>query len=393
MTSTMRALDVRVEGTPSWKERQSDLIMRRPLNEWTFTHMNWLMPTERVARGPAVRHLHSNPVCLDLTYRFDDRDFSLADLHRRTYTTAFVVLHHGQIVHEIYPGAFAHARARMQLFSLSKSVTSILFGIALAEGAIGSVKDQITDYRPEFAGTPYDGTTLADLLDMTSGVGDLEVWDVPGSAIRRFERAVLSGGDIGEIIRSAPRISNAGERFNYSTFDSQILGWVLEAATGRSLAAYASDRLWTRIGAERDAFYGLTRSHPRTAIGAGAFNATARDMARVGLVMVEDGIVDGRQLVPADWVRRCRGTDLPHLAVGTLGPSGYPHYGYANQWWTLGERCFHAFTGLGVHGQYLFIDPAAGVVIVKCSAWPTEDDEARDRETITALRRIADHLA
>ena len=170
--------------------------MRRPFNEWTFTHMDWLMPTERVARGPAVRPLPINPVRLNLTYRFDDRDFSLADLHRRTYTTAFVVLHHGQIVHEIYPGAFAHARVRMQLFSLSKSVTSILLGIALAEGAIGSVKDQVTDYRPEFTGTAYEGTTLADLLDMSSGVGEPEVWDVPDSAIRRFERAALSGGDI-----------------------------------------------------------------------------------------------------------------------------------------------------------------------------------------------------
>ena len=151
--------------------------------------------------------------------------------------------------------------------------------------------------------------------------------------------------------------------------------------------------MWTRIGAERDAYYGLTRSHPRTAIGAGALNATARDLARVGLVMVNDGVVDGRQLVPTDWVRRSRGTELAHLAVGALGPSGYDHYGYANQWWTLGETCFHAFTGLGIHGQYLFVDPAADVVIVKCSAWPTEDDEARDRETIAALRRIANHLA
>jgi CubicO group peptidase (beta-lactamase class C family) len=92
-------------------------------------------------------------------------------------------------------------------------------------------------------------------------------------------------------------------------------------------------------------------------------------------------------------VRRSRGSDLPQLAVGALGPSGYAHYGYANQWWTLGSACFDAFTGVGVHGQYLFVDPAADVVIVKCSAWPTQDDPARDRETINALRRIADHFA
>jgi CubicO group peptidase (beta-lactamase class C family) len=393
MTSTAERPTVRVAEPPSWWERQGDLIMRRPFNEWTFTHMSWLMPTEVVLRGGDHRPLPVNPQPLDLTYRFDDRDYSMAELHRRTFTTAFVVLRHGEIVHESYPGAFAGPRTRMQLFSVSKSVTSMLVGIALAECAIGSVKDRITDYRPDFLGTAYEETTIAELLDMTSGVGDPEVWDVPDSGIKRFERAIMGGGDVAGVVRSAPRTAPAGERFNYSTFDAQLLGWVLEAATGMSLARYAAERLWQRIGAERDAYYWLTRARPRTAIGAGSFNATPRDVARLGLLMANDGVVAGEQIVPREWVRRSRGSDLPQLAVGALGPSGYPHYGYANQWWTLGGSSFHAFTGVGVHGQYLFVDPTAGVVIVKCSAWPTQDDEHRDRETITALRRVADHFA
>ena len=393
MTSTTERAALPAAPGPSWWERQGDLIMRRPFNTWTFTHMNWLMPTEHVRRGGPHRPLPLNPCPLDLTYRFDDADHTLGDLHRRTYTTAFVVLHRGEIVHETYPGAFTGPRIRMQLFSISKSVTSMLIGIALADGAIGSIKDRITDYRPDFRDTAYADCTLADLLDMTSGVGDAEVWDVPDSGIKRFEQAVMGGGDVGEVVRAAPRRAAPGERFNYSTFDAQVLGWVLEAATGRSLAAYASEKLWSHIGADRDAYYWLTRAHPRTAIGAGSFNATPRDVARLGLMMAADGVVDGRQVVPRDWVRRSRGSDLPQLAVGALGPSGYDHYGYANQWWTLGEHAFHSFTGVGVHGQYLFVDPGAEIVIVKCSAWPTQDDERRDRETITALRRIADHFA
>jgi CubicO group peptidase (beta-lactamase class C family) len=378
---------------PSWWDRQGDLIMRRPFNEWTFTHMNWLMPTERVPRGGIHRPLPVDPCPLDLTYRFDGGDHTIADLHRRTHTTAFVVLHHGRIVHEAYPGAFAGPRTRMQLFSVSKSVTSILIGIALAEGAIGGVHDRVIDYRPDFAGTAYDETTVAELLTMTSGVGDLESWDVPDSGIKRFEQAVMGGGDVAEVVRTAGRAAGPGERFNYSTFDAQLLGWVLEAATGTSLASYAADRLWRHLGADRDAYYWLTRARPRTAIGAGSFNATARDIARLGLLMADDGVVAGRQIVPRDWVRLSRGSELPQIAVGALGPSGYDHYGYANQWWTLGSACFDAFAALGVHGQYLFIDPSAHVVIVKCSAWPTQDDPRRDHETITALRRIADHFA
>jgi len=393
MTSTIEPTTIRPAAKPSWWDRQGDLIMRRPFNEWTFTHMNWIMPTEYVARSGPHLPLPLSPDPLDLTYRFDDRDHTLTDLHRHTNTTAFVVLHRGEIVHETYPGVFAGPRSRMQLFSISKSVTSMLIGIALADGAIGSVKDRVTDYRPDFRGTAFEESTLAELLDMTSGVGDAEVWDVPDSGIKRFEQAIMGGGDIAEVIRSAPRRTAPGERFNYSTFDAQILGWVLEAATGRSLATYAAERLWNHIGADRDAYFWLTRARPRTAIGGGSFNATARDIARLGLLMANDGVVAGQQVVPREWVRRSRGSDLPHLAVGALGASGYDHYGYANQWWTLGESSFNAFTGLGVHGQYLFVDPTADIVIVKCSAWPTQDDERRDLETITALRRVADHFA
>ena len=222
---------------------------------------------------------------------------------------------------------------------------------------------------------------------MTSGVGDLETWDEQDSGIKRFERAIVGGGDIVQVVREAPRTAPAGTRFNYSTFDSQVLGWVLEAATGKPLPTYASEQLWSRIGADHDAYYWLTRKRPRTAIGGGSFNATARDLARIGQLMVSDGRVAGEQVVPRAWVRRSRAA---RIATGTLGPSGYPHYGYANHWWTLDDG---AFTAVGVHGQYLYVDPAADVVIVKCGAWPTQDDEARDAETIVALREVARYLA
>jgi CubicO group peptidase (beta-lactamase class C family) len=358
-----------------WWERQGDLIMRRPFSEWTFTHMNWVLPSERIAKG------EPNPLPMEL------EDLDLGELHRRTNTTAFVVLRDGMLVHEAYPGAFARPGARMQLFSLSKSVLSMMVGIALADRMISSLDDTVRTYLPDWKGTAYQDVTIAQLLDMTSGVGDLEVWDVEDSGIKRFERAIAGGGDVVKIVKSAVRTAEAGARFNYSTLDSQVLGWVLEAATGETLAKYASRQLWQKIGAEHDAYYWLTRGKPRTAIGAGSLNATARDLARLGQVMADDGLAAGERVVPADWVRRSR---VPRHAVGTLGPSGYPHYGYANHWWTLDNG---AFTGVGVHGQYLYVDPAARIVIVKCSAWPTQDDPARDKETISALKAIATRLS
>jgi CubicO group peptidase (beta-lactamase class C family) len=392
MTTLIGTDHERAVRQPSWWERQGELIMRRPFNEWTFAHMNRLLPSEPVPAGPVSRPLPERPHPLPVTYEFEGAEHTLAELHTRTYTTAFVVLYQGAVVHESYPGAFTSRRSRFQLFSLTKSVTSMLFGIALADGEIKSVDDKVTDYRPDFLGTGYDGPTLGDLLDMSSGVGDLESWDAPQSDIKRFERAILGGGSVEEVVRSARRTTSSGQAFNYSTLDAQVLGWVIEAATGKSLARYAADRLWSRIGAERPAYYWLTRAKPRTAIGGGSLCATARDLARLGLLMARDGMLAGEQIVPSEWVHRSRGSAEPHLAVGALGPSGYDHYGYANLWWTLGGP-HQAFTGLGVHGQYLFVDPAADVVIVKYSAWPTQDDPSRDRETITALQRVAQYLS
>ncbi|MFI5557534.1 serine hydrolase domain-containing protein [Streptomyces sp. NPDC051738] len=376
-----------------WLWRHQDEVMtRRTVNEWTFTHMNLLLPTEDVRRSGDVFPLPRRPHPLEVTYGFEGRERSLAELHARTNTTSFVVLHGGEIVHESYPGYFAQSDVRFQMFSITKSVTSMLIGIAIDEGAIKDVTDPVTAYRRELVGSAFDGVTIEHLLDMSSGVGDLvEDHTDRDSLINRFAKATTGGGSLHEVVSSAERSTEANTQFSYSTIDTQVLGWVLESATGRSLAQYATERLWSRIGAERDAYYWLTRGHPRTAIAGGSLNATARDMARLGLLMSRGGELNRQRIVPEEWVKRSRGRGVPHLEVGALGPSGYPHYGYSNKWWTLGgERC--PFTGVGIHGQYLYVDPDADVVIVKTSAWPTADDPSRDAESITALRAVADHL-
>ncbi|MFD9041225.1 serine hydrolase domain-containing protein [Streptomyces bottropensis] len=376
-----------------WLWRHQDEVMtRRPVNEWTFTHMNLLMPTEGVRRGGEVFPLARRPRPLEVTYGFEGRERSLAELHARTNTTSFVVLRGGEIVHESYPGYFAGDDVRFQLFSMTKSVTSMLIGIALDEGAIKDVTEPVTVYCKWLAGSAFDGVSIEHLLDMSSGVGDLvEDYTVRDSLINRFAQAATGGGSLHEVVSSAERSTEAGTQFSYSTIDTQVLGWVLESATGQPLARYATERLWSRIGAEHDAYYWLTRGHPRTAIAGGSLNATARDMARLGLLMSRGGELDGQRIVPKEWVARSRGRGLPHLEVGALGPSGYPHYGYSNKWWTLGgER--RPFTAVGIHGQYLYVDPDADVVIVKTSAWPTADDPSRDAESVTALRAVADHL-
>ena len=374
-----------------WRH-QVDVILGRPLNEWTFSHGRVIVPTENVPRSGPTRPLPVRLEPLDVRYRYGGRDHRLSELHPRTNTTSFLVLHGGTLIHEVYPGRFAGSGVRVFLFSLSKSVTSMLLGVALAEGAISGVGDPVTLYRPDLAGCAYDGLSIEHLLDMCSGVGDLEDWTNPNALVNRFAEAVLGRGSVLDVVRSAQKFAEPGTVFNYSTLDSQVLSWVLEAATGRTIAGYTAEKLWAKIGAEQDGFYGLTRSRPRTALGSGSLNACARDVARIGLVMAAGGRLHGEQVVPAEWAARSRGRGQPHLEVSALGDSGYPHYGYANQWWTLGGD-HRAFTGLGIHGQYLYVDPDAHVVIVKTSAWDSADDEDRDAETIAAFRAVVAHLA
>ncbi|MFT4165779.1 MAG: serine hydrolase [Microlunatus sp.] len=348
------------------------------------------MPTEPVhcADQPCLL-----PTALDdqliseVTYEYGESR-TLVDLHRRTHTTGFLVWHQGRVLHESYPGVFGSSRTRFQLFSLTKSVTSMLVGIAVERGEIGSTDDQVVSYLPDLRNSSYDGVTVEHLLAMSSGVAGIEDWTIPDSVINRFSAAVTTGGSVLDVILSTERVQAPGTAFNYSTIDTHVLGWVLESATGSSLARYAERQLWQPMGAETDAYYFLTRGRPRTALGGGSLNATVRDLARVGAIMARNGRVGETQLVPEAWVERSRGSALPHLQVGALNEGGgYPHYGYANQWWTLGgER--RAFTGLGVHGQFLWVDPPSETVIVKTSAWNTADDEDKDRETCAALAAI-----
>lgn len=372
---------------------QGKIGMTRPANEWVFTHMSAIMPTVPLERSGPVRELPlADPATVpDLRYEYAGETRTLEDLHRNTNTTSFVVLHRGEIIEESYPGFFAKEDSRYQLFSITKSVTSMLVGIALERGEITGLNQTVAELVPRLADSAYGPVTLEQLLSMSTGVGGPEDWTIPDALINRFEEAVTSGGDIWKLIAGAPRATPAGEQFNYSTLDTQVLGWALEGATGKPLNEYASEQLWNRIGAEQDGYYFQTRKQPGTSLGGGSLNLQTRDLARVGLLMSQGGQWDGEHIVPREWVDRSSGNDVPFLQPGKLGPTASGPFGYSNLWWTLGDA-HGSYSGIGVHGQYLFIDPVAEVVIAKTSAWASAEDEEREAETLAALTQFAAQL-
>ena len=300
----------------------------------------------------------------------------------RTFTNAFLVMRDGRIVFEDYRNRMTPA-TRHIAFSMSKTITALLYGTAMAKGEIDSLDDPVTRYVPELSASGYGKATIRNLLEMRSGVDADERYDFgenPSFAARMHETAIVRnerrfadfGRDVGG--RNAP-----GSTFNYLTLDTMVLGWVLERATGQSFERLTQERLWQPLGAESEGFW-LVDGPPGEgrALNGMGFNATLRDFARLGQLMLDKGQANGRQIVPADWVE----------TMTRMKPTGGPMPGYGLQTWQVDEEP-GAFAAVGLAGQLIYVHPASRTVIVKLSYFPpVEPDWLRD-EVFGYFARIA----
>ncbi len=282
-----------------------------------------------------------------------------------TRTAAFIVMRDDRIVYERYSRGFDQ-HSLLNSFSIAKSIVATLIGIAHAEGRI-SLEATVADYRPEFAGTPYGTVTLQALLTMTSGMGDAPSI-LPGRAQYYY------GDDLHEVVGRSQPESRAANRWRYSEADVQMLGFVLEAATGMTVSAYLAEKLWTPLGMESEALWALDHEGGVEKSFC-CISARARDFARFGRLYLEGGRVNGTQVLPAQWAAR---TVLP----GIRTPDGYTHQ---HLWWTPGggEGDFYAY---GHNGQYLYVNPKARVVIVKFSETNRQDPVPMFRAVASSLK-------
>ena len=347
-------------------------MLESEVNSLTFRTMDVLFDTRTVPRGGRVWVLPRTDQTLDFTYQWEGETLSVEDFLERTYTNAMLVIKDGRIVSEIYRNN-SNADTRFIGWSMTKSITSVLIGCALADGNIESLDTAISDYLPELKGGGYDGVSIRHVMQMRSGVDYPERYDFenPGTAARNHIAALVRNtARFADIARALPRIREPGELFQYKTIDTAVLGWLIERATGRSVAAYTASCLWEPLGAESDGYY-IMDGPPgigREFSGAG-FNATLRDFARFGQMMLDGGVADGRRIVSEQWVRQ------------STQPSGQQEglpAGYGLQWWMMGEE--GAYAAIGLQGQYVYVDPATRTVVVKLSYFPPGDNRA-DGET------------
>lgn len=355
----------------------------------SFQHWDDIYPVRTVPRSGPVFELPraAEPIRLE-SFEFAGETRALEDYFARARTTGLVVLKDGVVMYERYRlGADEHSR--FASMSVAKSVVSTLVGFAVADGLIAGVDRPITDYLPELAGTGYDGVPIKAVLQMSSGVAFSEDYESPSSDFMRLWYEVVTYQKLRlntAVARAKPGVPPFSV-FNYSGLDTAALGLLVARVTGRTLSDYLAEKLWGPLGMEADALWGVEDRRPdATEVAFCCFNATLRDYARFGLLMAQKGNWQGRQLLPAAWVEEATRPDRPQVAPGRLYPD-YP-LGYQYQWWTF-PGPDGAFTAQGVNGQFLYVNPAARLVIAMTSAWPDFWDDGLETETYALFDALA----
>jgi CubicO group peptidase (beta-lactamase class C family) len=377
-----------------------DSFARFPRTRWSFAHIRQLMPTSVVAREDV-------PVCPLPRQERDDIDavvfetlgsmrlMTWAESLAANFTDGIVVLHRGHIVYERYFGVLTPHTQHIA-FSVTKSFVATIAAVLVHEGMLQD-DAPVSRYLPELANGGYGDATLRQLLDMTTGIGYVEDYADDSSSIWSMSRAggfrPRPAGYDGpetfcEYIQTLEKAGDHGERFAYKTVNTDTLAWVMRRVTGKSVSRLMRDYLWSRLGVEQDAYFSVDCSGVEFA-GA-SLNLTLRDMVRFGEMMRLEGRFNGQQIVPAEVVqdiRRGGSRDQFALAGYTL----LPGWSYRSMWWVTHNE-HGAFTARGIHGQAIYVDPAAEMVIARFASHPLGANANLDPTSLPAYHALAQHL-
>lgn len=282
---------------------------------------------------------------------------SVEEYMREQRTAALVVVHNGEIRLEEYGLDFS-AEGRWTSFSVAKSFTSTLVGAAIKDGYIESIDDMVSDYIPDLKGSAYDAVSIEHLLTMNSGVRWNEDYEDRNSDVARFnEHTPEPGVDVTvSYMRTLEREVPPGTRWQYNTGETNLIGVLVSSATGKTLADYLTEKIWTPFGMQQDGSWllGVT-SHE---IAGCCMQAATRDFARFGLFMLGGGMIDDTPVLPSGWLES---------ATVKNADIGVPGKGYGYQWWTYDDGSYAA---QGIFGQGIFIDPNRQLVVASNSNWP-----------------------
>jgi CubicO group peptidase (beta-lactamase class C family) len=374
---------------------------RFPQTRWTFSHWRELFPTKHVSRGmgaaaPLPRAEREAALDgLSFTTLGDGRHMTWAESLGANYTDGIVVLHDGRIVYERYFGALEDSGAHIA-FSVTKSFVGTLAGMLIAEGHVDPTA-RVTRYVPELAGSAFEDATVQQVLDMTTALDHSENYADPKASFIPYARAVgmmpRPPGDTGptgtyDYLKGIRKNGEHGEKFVYRSPNTDVVGWIIARAAGKPVEALLQERIWGKLGAEVDAYVAVD---PRgTMVASGGLNASLRDMARFGEMIRRGGTWNGQQVVPESAIEEIRrGASRDAFVHG--GYPTLPGWSYHNQWW-IAHDDHGAFMARGIHGQAIYIDPKARMVIARFASHPMAGNLNLDPTSLPAYRAVATYL-
>lgn len=308
-----------------------------------------------IERGETVRPLVMADRQIDPSFEHGGQSWTVASYMEAFNVSGLLVLKDGEILLERY-GLGRQPADRWTSFSVAKSLTSTLVGAAIKDGKIAGLNAPVTDYIPELKGSGYDGVTVRQLLMMSSGVKWNEDYTDPKSDVANAGAGPAEPGMnvMVSYMRRLPRAHPPGTVFNYNTGETDLAGVLVANATGKSLSAYASEKIWKPYGMERDGIWMLDPSGLER--GGCCISMTLRDYGRMGQFMLEGGMAGGQAVLPEGWVAEATSAQIEN------GASGYGYF-----WWMNPSGAYQAS---GIFGQSITTYREDGLVIVMNSAWP-----------------------
>jgi len=391
-----------MQGFPPAPEGQVTLEnwLRPPFNRWSFQHVREIVPTAGILR-PQGRSslLRRSPRAIErIAFQAPDgSESTIGKLLDETFTDGFLVMHRGTVIDERYDNRLTPS-SRHIVFSVSKSITATMAGVLVDRGQLDP-DSPVTRYIPEVAGSAYGDCTVRHVLDMTVSVNFVEDYlDKTGDFARYRDSTGWIPitdpnklGDLRSFLATMKRGAEPhGTRFHYVSPNSDLLGWILERATGERYASLLTELLWRPMGAEFDADIAVERRGAARA--AGGISASLRDLARFGEMMRCRGMVAGRQVIPGWWIDDIRRNgdeaawnkgDLAHMLPGGR---------YRSKWYSVGND-HDAFCAIGIHGQWIYVDPAAEAVIIKVSSQPLALDDPMDKLLLAGFKGLCKALS
>jgi len=373
---------------------------RFPALRWSVSNFRQLMPTVNVSRGIGA------PLKLKRALRDDidgvtflplggGRLMTWRDSLLANYTDGIVILHKGRIVYERYFGVLT-PQGQHGVMSLTKSFVGTLAAIMVSEGTLDPER-KVVGYVPELRSSAFGSATVRQLMDMTTGIKFSEDYADPKADVWQHAAAgnpLPKPKDYSgprtyyEFLQTVQPEGVHGEAFHYRTANTDALGWVLARVSGHSVAQLLSERIWSKLGAEQDAY--MSVDSIGTPFAGGGLNTGLRDLAKFGEMLRNDGRYNGQQIVPKAAIKDIRsGGNRDHFAKA--GYALLEGWSYRNMWWVTHNE-HGAFTARGVHGQALYIDPKAEMVIARFASHPTAANSANDPTSLPAYQAVASFL-